>query len=156
MKDKPTLPPESEDKGSKDSEVTSSPKGEVEPVELMPAPPSPPNTKTPVQFNQQINVYQIPQSAWSQLSSDQIVDLSKVVLQHANEVDERHFKFAMATSRRDSSGKKWATSVGGIITIAGFGAAAFLAYSGNTLAAIAIALPLATILATVVGNRFLD
>ena len=156
VKDKPASPTESEDKVRKDSEASHSSKADVKPVDLMPVPPSPPDTKTPVQFNQQINVFPIPQSAWGQLNADQIVELSKAVLHHANVVDERQFKFAMAQSGRDSTGKKWATTVGGVITIAGFGAAAFLAYSGNTIAAISIALPLATILATVVGNRFLD
>ena len=153
---KQALAPESEGDGNNNSESAQSPKVEKGPSEVIPAPPLPPDTQTPVQFNQQINVYQIPPSAWSQLSAEQIVDLSKVVLKHANEVDERHFKFAIAQSHRDANGKKWATAVGAIIAVAGFGAAAYLAQAGHPLIALAIAAPLATILATVVGNRFLD
>jgi hypothetical protein len=79
----------------------------AEPVELEPQlpPVSPPSTKAPIQFNQQVNVYQqIPQSAWD---------------------------------------------------VAGFAATVFLATNGHELIALSISLPLATILAVIVGNRFL-
>lgn len=131
------------------------PKGNVGSGNVIPAPPPPPDTKTPVQFNQQINVYQIPPSAWDRLSPDQIANLSKDVLIQADIVDDRHYRFAMAQADRAATGKKWAMIVGGIITVVGFCVAGFLASSGNTIVAISIALPLATILGTVVGNRFL-
>lgn len=153
-------PPESEGKGEKDSEASQSPKVDMQPAEqpadLIPAPPSPPDTKTPVQFAQQITFNQIPQSAWGQLDADQIVDLSKTILHHANVIDERHFKFAMSQSVRDANGKKWSTTVGGIIAVAGFGVATLLATAGHPHVAIAVAVMIGTILATVVGNRFLD
>ena len=155
VEEKPTLHPESD--GDTAADTAHDPQGEVERVDVIPAPPPPPDTKTPIQFNQQINVYQkIPQSAWDRLDSDQIVDLSKEVMRQADIVDERHYQFAMAQSARDASGKKLAMFVGGIITISGFSAATLLAYSGNTIAAISTALPLATVLAVVIGNRFLD
>lgn len=40
----------------------------------------PPTTKTPFQFNQQINIQQIPSRAWEKLSADQIVDLTKTIV----------------------------------------------------------------------------
>lgn len=153
VEEKPTLHPESD--GGTAADTTHDPQGEVERVDGIPAPPPPPDTKTPIQFNQQINVYQIPPSAWDRLDSAQIVDLSKDVMRQADILDERHYQFAMAQSSRDASGKKWAMFVGGIITTSGFSAATLLAYSGNTIAAISIALPLATVLAVVIGNRFL-
>ena len=48
------------------------------PASLELPPVSPPSTKIPVQFNQQVNVYQqIPPSAWDRLEFDQIVELSR-------------------------------------------------------------------------------
>ena len=57
-------------------------------VNETPAPlPAPPQTKTPIQFNQQVNVYQqIPHSAWDGLSANQIVDLSKEILNPEGDV----------------------------------------------------------------------
>ena len=53
--------------------VETEPSGESEKPDL-PPPPNPPQTKTPVQFNQQLNYYQqIPSSAWDGLSNEQIV-----------------------------------------------------------------------------------
>ena len=125
-------------------------------VEAIPTPPPPPDTGTPIQLSQKINVYNIPPSVWDRLDSSQIVDLSKEVLRQADVVDERHYNFAMAQAARDASGKKWAVSVGALIAVAGFVAAAYLAVSGHTASAMFISLPLTTILAIVVGNRFLD
>ena len=123
--------------------------------EEIPSPPPTPDTKTPIQFNQQINVQNIPPSAWGILNSEQILELSKAIIHQTDVIDERHYKFAMDRANRDSTGKKWAMSIGGVITVAGFAITAYLADSGNTLAAVSISLPLATILAIVVGNRFL-
>ena len=123
--------------------------------EEIPSPPPTPDTKTPIQFNQQINVHNIPPSAWDLLNSDQILGLSKAILHQADVIDERHYKYAMDRANKDSTGKKWAMSIGGVITVAGFAISAYLAGSGNTFAAVSISLPLGTILAIVVGNRFL-
>ena len=123
--------------------------------EGVPSPPPTPDTKTPIQFNQQINVHNIPPSAWDLLNPDQIFELSKAILHQADVIDERHYKYAMDRANRDSTGKKWAMSIGGVITVAGFAVSAYLAGSGNTVAAVSISLPLATILAILVGNRFL-
>ena len=123
--------------------------------EGVPSPPPTPYTKTPIQFNQQINVHNIPPSAWDLLNPDQIFELSKAIFHQADVIDERHYKYAMDRANRDSTGKKWAMSIGGVITVAGFAVSAYLAGSWNTVAAVSISLPLATILAILVGNRFL-
>lgn len=44
---------------------------------------------------------------------------------------------------------------GSVIAIAGFAATVYLATSGHEMIALTISLPLATILAIIVGNRFL-
>jgi hypothetical protein len=83
----------------------------------------PPATKSPIQFNQQVNlsIQQIPSSAWDRLSADQILEISKM-----------------------------------IVTLAGFGATLYLSLQGHEFVAMGVALPLGTILAVIIGNRFLD
>jgi hypothetical protein len=133
------------------------PEPEPQPVASLPVPlVPPPETKLPFQFNQQINVYQIPQNAWDRLSASQIMDLTKMILAQADVVDKRHFDFAMGEAKRDDEGKKLSIKVGAGIALAAFIAAGLLALYGHELAAITISLPLATILAVIVGNRFLS
>jgi hypothetical protein len=117
----------------------------------------PPQTKAPIQFNQQVNlsIQQIPQLAWDRLSPDQIVEISRMIVTQVDSTDKRHFDYAMDEVKRSASGKKIAMSCGAFVAIAGFGATAYLAMNNHELIALAIALPLSTIIAMIVGNRFL-
>ena len=127
--------------------------GELEKPEL-PPPPTPPQTKTPVQFNQQLNFYQqIPSSAWDDLSNDQIVDLSKSILIQMDRFDERQFKFAMDQAGKLDSTRRRILLAGSSVAIIGFATAAYLALNGHTFVAMSISIPLATILAVIVGNK---
>lgn len=65
----------------------------AEPVEVDQLPPvTPPTTKAPVQFNQQVNVYQqIPQSAWDRLDAEQIMELSRRIIEQIDVADKRQF-----------------------------------------------------------------
>ena len=125
-------------------------------LETPPPPPTPPQTKTPVQFNQQVNVYQqIPKSAWTGLNSDQIVDLSKVILHQMETFDKRQFDYAMDQSGKQDSRKRRTLTYGSIVTVIGFIITAYLAKNGYELVAMTISMPLATILAIIVGNRLI-
>ena len=120
-------------------------------------PVSPPSTKTPVQFNQQVNVYQqIPPSAWDRLSADQIVELSKIIVKQIDIADKRQFEYAIEQAKADCSGKKMALVCGAAIALGGFGGTIYLGMHGHEFIALSIALPLGTILAVIVGNRFLE
>lgn len=131
--------------------------GETDPSEASSqlAIPAPPETKLPVQFNQQVNIYQIPQNAWDKLSPEQTMELTKVILSQSDSVDERHFKFAMDEAKRDHEGKRMCVRIGAIVAVAGLAGASLLALYGHELASVSISLPLVTILAVIVGNRFL-
>jgi hypothetical protein len=118
-------------------------------------PPS--TTKSPAQFNQQINVYQqIPPSAWDRLTPEQIVDLSKVIVNQIDVADKRQFDYAVEQAKSETAGKKMAIICGAAITLAGFGATAYLAGHGHEMISLTVSLPLSTILAIIVGRRFLD
>ena len=139
--------------------------GKEDPVEVVKAEPveaeqlplvTPPSTKAPVQFNQQVNVYQqIPPSAWDRLNADQIMDLSKRIIDQIDVADKRQFDYAIEDAKSVKSGKRAAMAWGSVIAIAGFTATVFLAMNGHEMIALTISLPLATILAIIVGNRFL-
>lgn len=133
--------------------VKTEPSEESEKPEL-PPPPTPPQTKTPVQFNQQLNFYQqIPSSAWGGLSNEQIVDLSKSILIQMDRFDERQFKFAMDQAKKLDSTRRRILFSGSSVAIIGFALAAYLALNGHTFVAMSISIPLATILAVIVGNK---
>jgi hypothetical protein len=136
------------------SEVARASSAEIEP-ELPPI--SPPQTKAPIQFNQQVNIYQqIPQSAWDRLNSEQVVELSKAIIQQIDNADKRQFDYVIEQANKEQSGKKMAIIAGSIVTVLGFAATAYLSLHGQTIAGLSISLPLATILAVLVGKRFLD
>ena len=135
-------------------EVTKSDPVAAEP-ELPPV--SPPSTKVPVQFNQQVNVYQqIPPSAWDRLSAEQIVELSKIIVHQIDIADKRQFDYAIEQNKAECSGKRMAMACGAVIRLGGFGGTMYLGMHNHELIALSIALPLATTLAVIVGNRFLD
>ena len=128
----------------------------VNEIPVPPPPPAPPQTKTPVQFNQQVNVYQqIPQSAWNGLSNDQIVDLSKEILNRMDTFDKRQFDYAMAQAARRDSTRKRTVTYGSLVAIVGFIITAYLAINGYELVAVTISMPLATILAIIVGSKLI-
>lgn len=80
--------------------------GDATVIQAIPVPSSPPpDTKIPIQFNQQVNVYQIPQNAWDRLTPVQVMELTKVILDQADATDKRHFEFATEQAKRDDSGK---------------------------------------------------
>lgn len=72
--------------------------GQLEP-ELPPV--TPPATKAPIQFNQQVNVsiQQIPPSAWDRLNPEQIMELSKDIIRQIDIADKREFEYALEEIR---------------------------------------------------------
>lgn len=126
----------------------------AQPAETKTLPPVvPPQTRTPFQFNQQINIQQIPPGAWERLAPDQIVDLSKSMMAQMDRLDERHFKWAMEQAKRDESTNKWTLAIGGVLAACGLVAVTYLAASEHAIVAAILGTFLATILAVVVGNR---
>jgi hypothetical protein len=61
----------------------------------------------------------------------------------------------MNQAKMEDAGRELSIKLGSVIALAGFIAAGVLAMYGHELAAVTISLPLATILAVIVGNRFL-
>ncbi len=125
--------------------------------ESQPLPPlNPPSTKTPLQFNQQVNVYQqIPPSAWNTLSQSQVFELTKEILKMSDVIDQRHFDHATNLAAKRSARDKISICIGGTIALLGIGGAIYLGANGHDMIAMAISLPLATIIAVVVGRRML-
>lgn len=119
---------------------------------------TPPQTKVGVQLNQQYNVsiQSIPTTAWDRLTPAQIVEVTRVIVEKADESDRRHFEYAMESVKQEECGKKRALIVGAVISIVAYGAAGWLGLDGHEIVAAIIALPLATVLAMIVGNRFLE
>jgi len=70
-------------------------------------------------------------------------------------MDKRHFDYAMDQANKEESRTKLSTVCGCAITLAGFGVAGYLALHGQTIVALTVSMPLATILAIVVGKRFI-
>lgn len=72
-----------------ENEPITSPQGspDITSKESQPLPVlQPPSTKTPLHFNQQVNVYQqIPPNAWNSLSQAQVFDLTKEILKLSDE-----------------------------------------------------------------------
>jgi len=118
---------------------------------------TPPSTKTPVQFNQQVNVYpQIPVSAWDRLAPDQLVELAKIIVNQIDVADQRQFDYAIKQAESETSGKKIAIVCGSLVALAAFGGSAYLGTHGQVTVALSISLPITTILGVLVGKRFLD
>lgn len=128
--------------------AASSSKDELPPI-------NPPQTKTPVQFNQQINYQQIPPSAWSGLTPDQRMQLSMAILDKMDTIDERHYNFAVDQIGKDARHGTIRSICGTVIAVCGFGLSAYLALHGQSFVSSTISLPLGTIIAMIVGNRVL-
>jgi hypothetical protein len=136
--------------GNESTDVSSLAANEEPPVII------PPKTKAPVSFNQQNNFYQqIPTSAWDRLSPEQVVELSRQVLKMADDQDERHFQIAKDQLQRLEGQNKRNIFIGSLVVLVGFTLTGFLAMHSHEMVALTISLPLATILAMLVGNRVL-
>lgn len=118
---------------------------------------NPPATKTPVSFNQQINNFQqIPPSAWDGLTPEQRMELSKSILSQMDAMDQRHYEYAIKRVNTDTTRGTIRAVCGTLITVAGFSIAGYLGMHSQEILALSISMPLATILAIVVGNRFVS
>jgi hypothetical protein len=116
----------------------------------------PPQTKTPVSFNQQINNFQqIPPSAWDGLTPSQRMELSKSILKQMDSMDQRHYDYAVTQVQTETKRGTIRAICGSVIAMAGFLIAAYLGLHGQVILGLSISMPLATIIALVVGNRFL-
>ena len=70
--------------------------------------------------------------------------------------DQRQFDYALKQTASESSGKKIAILCGAAVALVGFGGAAYLGVHGQATVALSISLPITTILAILIGKRFLD
>ncbi|MBX9601893.1 MAG: hypothetical protein K2X35_12845 [Bryobacteraceae bacterium] len=116
----------------------------------------PPQTRTPVTFNQQINVQHIPQRAWEKLSPDQIFELSKQVIEQVDRIDTRHFEWAKQASQQQEERHKRSTLVGGLVGTAGLLIVTYLTMNGHEVIAAIIATFLVTLVAVIVGRQLRD
>ena len=110
---------------------------------------------TQFQFNQQVNVGQLPPRIWEALSPSQSVDLSEKLLDHHDKLDERKFKFAMEYQRREHDSRKRSTIIGGALAAVGLSGSIYLAANEMELLSGVLITFLATIIAVAVGNKFL-
>jgi hypothetical protein len=147
------MPDDGED--DKQADLT---KGSGDPIEAEPVLPPvvPPSTKTPFQFNQQINIQQIPPKALEKLSPDQLYNLSNSALAQFERSDERHFKYALEQISSSARTQRIAMSIGGLIALGGMGAVTYLAMQGHEVIAAIVGTFLATVIAMTIGNRFFD
>jgi hypothetical protein len=149
MPDDP-ISPEPQVVAAEPAELTSV-AADSEPPEIIP-----PKTKAPVNFNQQNNFYQqIPTSAWDRLSTEQVVELSKQILKMSDDQDERHFQYAKERLNRTEVQNRRNLFLGSFVVLVGFCLTGYLAMNSHELVALTISLPLATIVAMLVGNRVL-
>ena len=143
------MPDESEDKKQAELDLGT----EAIKAEPVLPPVVPPTTKTPFQFNEQINIQQIPSRAWEKLSADQIVDLTKTIVNQIEKSDERQFNWAVAQANSSATTQRIAMGIGGVIAIAGIGLTAYLAMNGHTVVAGMLGTFLVTIISCAIGNR---
>ena len=81
-----------------------------------------------------------------------MVDLSKYIITTANTLDERHFQYAMDRAEKRSMKDKLRHGIGGMIACVGMIGSIYLAMNGHDFIALSLSLPLATILAVIVGR----
>ena len=130
--------------------------GSGEPIQAEPVLPPvvPPATKTPFQFNQQINIQQIPPKALEKLSPDQTFELTKSLLQQFERSDERQFKHAMEQIESSAKTQRIAMLIGGLIAVGGVAAVTYLTMQDHQVIAAILGTFLGTIVAVTIGNRF--
>lgn len=139
-----------EDQGSLDLPL------EQEEGDLSIPPIIPPRTKSPVTFNQQVNIQQIPPQAWDKLSDEQIVELSKAALTQFDKTDDRHYQVALDRADKESKSEPRAQVIGGVLALVGVLSVTYLSAAGETLVSAILATFLATIIAVVVGGKLID
>lgn len=81
------------------------------------------------------------------------MDLSRTIIQQIDVADKRQFDYAIDQAKKEESRKKFTTICGAIVAIVGFGLTGYLAMHGHEFVALTVSLPLATILAIIVGNK---
>ena len=145
------MPEDGEDK--KENKQSELPLGDHVKAEPVLPPVVPPSTKTPFQFNQQINIQQIPTRAWEKLSAEQIIDLTKTIVQQIEKSDERQFNLSLEQAKSSARTQRTAMFIGGAISIVGFAAATYLATQGHQVIGGMLATFLATVIAVTIGNR---
>jgi hypothetical protein len=96
---------------------------------------------------------QIPSRAWEKLSADQIVDLTKTIVNQIEKSDERQFNWAVEQAKSSSTTQRLAMCIGGVIAVAGIGLTAYLAMSGHEVIAGMLGTFLVTIISCAIGNR---
>ena len=144
--------PETEEDSQKKLPLESSKRTEDAGAVILP-PVVPPQTTAPFTLNQQVNIQQIPTKAWDKLSPDQIVELTKVIIDHAQKVDERHFTYSMEQAKQTGDSARMSVLVGGGIAALGLIGVSYLALKGEHVIAGIIGTFLATIVAVVVGRK---
>jgi hypothetical protein len=115
----------------------------------------PPQTKAPFTFNQQVNIQNIPPQAWDRLSPDQVVDLSKTLLDQVDKIDKRRFDWSMERAKRTDSMHARALTIGGIVALVGLSGVVYLSAQGHEVVAAIVGTFLATVVAVVLGNRLI-
>ena len=115
----------------------------------------PPATTSPLQFNTQVNVTQLPPNALERLSPEQLMELHHSMMDRIDASDERNFKFAMDQIEREERTQRLGMRVGGLVSCVGYVVAGVLSYSGHETVAGVVAASLTTVLAMIVANRFL-
>jgi hypothetical protein len=143
------MPDDGEDK---QSELALGDDGAIKAEPVLP-PVVPPSTKTPFQFNQQINIQQIPSRAWEKLSAEQIVDLTKAIVNQIEKSDERQFNWAVEQAKSSATTQRIAMAIGGLIAVGGVGLTTYLAMNGHSVVAGMIGTFLVTIISCTIGNR---
>jgi hypothetical protein len=81
--------------------------------------------------------------------------LSQQILKISDDQDERHFIFSKEKLNRMEGQSRRNLFVGSFVVLVGFGLTGYLAMHSHELVALTISLPLATIVAMLVGNRIL-
>ncbi len=71
------------------------------------------------------------------------------------EIDQRHYQFALDSANKKSTKERIGIIVGGLVAISGMSIAGYLGAHGHDVMASMIALPLATIIAMILGRKAL-
>lgn len=120
---------------------------------IEPIPANPPDTKTPVQLNQQVNVYQqIPANVWERFTPDQALQAMHLILEHAEQTDRRHFEFAMDQAKKAHASEKVRFWLGTAAYVLGYCVAAVLALQAHPIVGGLIAATITGSLLTIFGK----
>jgi len=142
------------DDGEKKQQQLAMGGGDAIQAEPVPPPVVPPATKTPFQFNQQINIQQIPPKALEKLSPEQTFELTKALLQQFERSDDRQFTHAMEQIKSSAKTQRIAMVIGGLIAVGGVAAVTYLTMQDHQVIAAILGTFLGTIVAVTIGNRF--